>query len=182
MRIISGVARGTKLYTLDGENTRPTLDRIKEPLFSIIQMEIKGAIVLDLFSGSGALALEALSRGANACTFIENNPKAVLCIKDNLKHTKLDSKAIVYRQDAVSFLQGLKEVCYDVIFMDPPYGRELEKSALEVLSNKEFTADTLIVVEAAIDEDFSYVEELGFDIWKEKLYKTNKHIFIEKRN
>ena len=95
MRIISGLARGTKLYTLEGENTRPTLDRVKEPLFSIIQTEIKDSIVLDLFAGSGALGLEALSRGAKKAVLCDNSNKAIQIINKNLKDTRLEEKAKV---------------------------------------------------------------------------------------
>ena len=182
MRIISGTARGTKLSTLEGDNTRPTLDRVKEPLFSIIQNKIKDAIVLDLFSGSGALALEALSRGAQFCVFIEKNRKAAAVIEDNLKFTKLADRADVWCKDifqAVAFLEN--EEPFDCIFMDPPYNQELEKQVLELLRDVKFVnEDTRIIVEASLETDFSYLEELGFSIDKIKRYKTNQHIFIRK--
>lgn len=181
MRVIAGTARSLILKTIEGLDTRPTTDRIKETLFNVLTGYVCDAKFLDLFAGSGAIGIEALSRGAKECTFVELNPKAVNCIKDNLTHTKLINKSKVLKSDSVSFVQGLSEIDYDVIFMDPPYSRGLEKNVLNALAGKNFTEDTLIVVEAAKDEDFSYVDSLGFDIVKEKLYKSNKHIFMKKR-
>lgn len=179
MRIIAGTARSLKLKTLEGLGTRPTTDRIKETLFNMLQPYIPGAEFWDLFSGSGAIGLEALSRGASKAIMVENNQAAVKIISENLEHTKL-SGGTVLRSDVLSYLASVKEVRADVIFMDPPYEQGLEKEALSVLSTKEFKEDTLIVVEAIINEDFSYVEELGFEIEKEKKYKSNKHVFLRK--
>lgn len=182
MRVVAGTARSLMLKTLEGMDTRPTTDRIKETLFNMLMPYVGQSKFLDLFAGSGGIGIEALSRGANECTFVEMNPKAVNIINDNLKHTKLDKNAKVYKMDAVSYIAGLKYIDFDVIFMDPPYGKQLEQSVLEQLSMKEFVEDTLIVIEAELNEDFSYVESLGFDIVKDKRYKTNKHIFLEKRD
>lgn len=182
MRVIAGTARSLKLKTIDGQDTRPTTDRIKETLFNMLTGYIVDADFLDLFAGSGGIGIEALSRGASGCTFVEMNPRAVSCIKDNLVHTRFTDRGNVLKYDALSYVTGLKSVEYDVIFMDPPYGKQLERSVLEILSDKDFTRNTLIVVEAQLDEDFSYADALGFDIVKEKKYKTNKHVFIEKRN
>lgn len=181
MRVIAGTARSLNLKTIEGLETRPTTDRIKETLFNMLTGYISGCKFLDLFAGSGGIGIEALSRGAESCTFVEINPKAVVCIKDNLKHTRLMEKAEVQKSDAISFVQGQKDISYDVIFMDPPYGKGFEKNVLAILSGKSFDTDTLIVVEAAFDEDFSYVSDLGYEVIKEKKYKTNKHIFIMKR-
>ncbi len=182
MRVVAGTARSLILKTIDGLDTRPTTDRIKETLFNMLMPYVTQAKFLDLFAGSGGIGIEALSRGAEECTFVELNPKAVNIINENLRHTKLDKQAKVYKYDALSFVSGLKEIDFDVIFMDPPYGKQLEQGVLEILSKKTFSADTLIVIEAELEEDFSYVETLGFDIIKEKKYKTNKHIFLEKRD
>lgn len=182
MRVIAGTARSLRLKTIEGTDTRPTTDRIKETLFNMLTGYICEARFLDLFAGSGGIGIEALSRGAEYCAFVEMAPKAVSCIRDNLAHTKLIEKADVFKYDAVSYVSGLKKVDYDVIFMDPPYGRQLEKSVMEILSEKDYTTDTLIVIEAALDEDFSYLDALGFEIIKEKKYKTNEHIFVRKRN
>lgn len=181
MRVIAGSARRLNLKTIEGNDTRPTTDRIKETLFNMLTGDVPGASFLDLFAGSGGIGIEALSRGASACTFIEQNIKAIACIKDNLEFTRLSDRATVYRRDAVSFVNGLSTVSYDVIFMDPPYGMGLEKAVLLALSGKNFDTDTLIVVEAKVDEDFSYLDSMGYDIIKEKIYKSNKHVFIEKK-
>ena len=150
MRVIAGTARSLPLKTIEGLETRPTTDRIKETLFNMLTGYVPQAKFLDLFAGSGGIGIEALSRGAESCTFVEQ----------------------------VSFVSSLPEIDYDVIFMDPPYSKGLERRVLEVLSTKKFTTDTLIVVEAALDEDFSYVDALGFEITKDKHYKTNKHVFL----
>jgi 16S rRNA (guanine966-N2)-methyltransferase len=182
MRVIAGTARSLILKTIEGMDTRPTTDRIKETLFNMLTGEVYDASYLDLFAGSGGIGIEALSRGASSCTFVEMNPKAVTCIKDNLAHTRLNDKASVYKLDAVSYVSGLKTIDYDVIFMDPPYSKGLEKAVMSVLAEKEFTTDALIVIEATLDEDFSYLENMGFDILKEKKYKSNKHMFIRKKD
>ena len=182
MRVVAGTARSLILKTLEGLDTRPTTDRIKETLFNMLMPYVGQAKFLDLFAGSGGIGIEALSRGADECTFVEMNPKAVNIINENLRHTKLDKKAKVYKMDAVSYIAGLKIIDYDVIFMDPPYGKQLEQGVLEQLALKEFVTDTLIVIEAELNVDFTYVESLGFEIVKDKRYKSNKHIFLEKRD
>lgn len=181
MRVIAGTARSLKLKTIEGLDTRPTTDRIKETLFNMLTGYISESKFLDLFAGSGGIGIEALSRGAYSCTFVEMAPKAVSCINDNLEHTKLKDRASVLKYDAVSYVSGLREVDYDVIFMDPPYGRGLERNVMSILSGKKFTTDPLIVIEAVLEEDFSYLDDLGFYIIKEKKYKTNKHLFVGKR-
>lgn len=181
MRVIAGTARSLPLKTIEGLDTRPTTDRIKETLFNMLTGEVVGAKFLDLFAGSGGIGIEALSRGAASCTFVEQAKNAVACIEDNLRFTKLIDKAEVRKFDAVSFVSSLPEISYDVIFMDPPYQKGLERRVLEVLSNKKLTEDTLIIVEAEIDEDFSYVDALGFEITKDKRYKSNKHVFMRKK-
>ena len=182
MRVIAGSARSLKLKTLDGMNTRPTTDRIKETLFNIIGPSVYDSIFLDLFSGSGGIGIEALSRGAREAVFVENNSKAMRCIKENLKFTRLDGKATTMTADVMNALYRLEgEKVFDIIFMDPPYDLEMEKKVLEYLSGSELVYDdTTIIVEASKETDFDYVEDLGFSLVREKIYKTNKHVFIEK--
>ena len=182
MRVITGTARGKKLKTLENLDIRPTSDMVKEAIFSIIQFDVPGSSVLDLFAGSGQLGIEALSRGAEFAAFVEQNPKAVMCIRENLKATKLEAKANVYATDVISALRRMEgKEKFDYIFMDPPYNQLHEKRVLEYLSNSTLlSADGIIIVEASLETDFSYVDELGFVIVKEKIYKTNKHIFLEK--
>lgn len=181
MRVIAGTARSLPLKTPDGTDTRPTTDRIKETLFNMLQIHIPGCVFVDMFSGSGGIGIEAISRGATKAYFIENAPKAISCIEQNLMFTKFTDRAIVLKQDAVSALHSIYEKEVDIIFMDPPYSQEHEKRILAQLSNMKYvTEDTLIVVEADLHTDFSYLEEYGFTLEKEKKYKTNKHVFIRK--
>lgn len=182
MRVISGKARSLKLKSVDGMNTRPTTDRIKETLFNIIGYRVLESNFLDLFSGSGAIGIEALSRGAHKAWFVENNRAALNCIRDNLKFTKLESDAEIFSVSAIDALAKLEnsEITFDIVFMDPPYNKSFEKGILiflskSVLINKSST----IIVEASAETDFDYVMELGFIITKEKKYKTNKHVFLE---
>lgn len=182
MRVIAGTARSLPLKAPEGLDTRPTADRIKETLFNMLQAYIPGSVFVDLFSGSGGIGIEALSRGAKKAYFIENAPKAIACIRQNLTFTKMEDRAIVLKQDVIGGLSGIFENIVDVIFMDPPYHCEYEKNALALLVNMRYvTEDTLIVVEAALDTDFSYLETMGYKVEKEKKYKTNKHMFIRKK-
>lgn len=182
MRVIAGSARSLRLKTLEGMDTRPTTDRIKETLFNIIGPSVYDAVFLDLFAGSGGIGIEALSRGAKEAVFVEHNPKAMACIRDNLKFTHLESKAVTMTSDVFRALYQLEgDKTFDLIFMDPPYNCGWEKKVLEYLSESELVYDdTVIIVEASRETDFSYAESLGYHVIREKIYKTNKHIFIEK--
>lgn len=184
MRVIAGTAKRIQLKTIGGLETRPTTDRIKETLFNMISEYLADSSFLDLFSGSGAIGIEALSRGAAFAAFVEQSKQAMDCIRQNLKATKLEKNAKLYEMDVIRALQTMDNVTkFDYIFMDPPYDKYLEKSVLEYLSASNLLSeDGLIIVEASLETDFSYVEELGFSIVKVKEYKTNKHIFIEKEN
>lgn len=184
MRVIAGKAKRLVLKTIDGLETRPTTDRIKETLFNMINPMLADCDFLDLFSGSGAIGIEALSRGAKSATFVENNKAAVDCIKYNLHNTGLEKGAEVITLDAVSALRALelKGKVYDVIFMDPPYNQLHEKYILEVLQHSNLVyCNTIIIVEASIGTSFDYLEDTRFAVYKEKEYKTNKHVFIELR-
>ena len=166
MRVIAGTARSLPLKTPEGMDTRPTTDRIKETLFNMLQTYIPDCVFVDIFSGSGGIGIEALSRGARKAYFIENAPKALACIEDNLAFTKMKDRAIVL----------------DVIFMDPPYDQEQERRVLEQLRYAKYVSEeTLILVEASLHTDFSYAEDLGFEVIREKKYKTNKHVFLRKK-
>ena len=181
MRVIAGSARRLLLKTPDGLDTRPTTDRIKETLFNIINDLMYDAVFLDLFSGSGAIAIEALSRGAKKAYLVENNREACNCIKENLKFTHLEDGAQLMQMscnEALARLNG-REI-FDVVFMDPPYNKEYEKDVLIFLGKSDLiNKNSLIIVEASLDTDMSYAEELGFEITKEKKYKTNKHVFLK---
>ena len=134
MRVITGTARGCRLTTLPGEDTRPTTDKVKEGLFSAIQFDIEGRRVLDLFAGSGQLGIEALSRGATGCVFVDRNPEAVAVIKQNLLKTGLSSQSQVVATDALSYLERPKDA-FDLVFLDPPYSAGLLPTTLEKAAN-----------------------------------------------
>ena len=181
MRVIAGTARSLPLKTPEGADTRPTTDRIKETLFNMLQPDIPGAVFVDLFSGSGGIGIEALSRGARRAYFAEIGGKALECIRQNLSFTKLEDRAIVIRQDACSALHSIKEETVDIIFMDPPYRCGHEQNVLAVLRDMQYvTEDTLIIVEAALKADFTWLKDVGFALIKEKNYKTNKHVFCRR--
>lgn len=182
MRVIAGSARSLPLKTPAGLDTRPTTDRIKETLFNMLQQDVPGAVFVDLFAGSGAIGIEALSRGASKAYFVENSPKANQCISENLLFTKLQEHAIVIKQDAVSALSNIYEEHVDIIFMDPPYETGYEKMILTALREKPYlNRDTLVIVEASLKTDFSYLDQLGYEIIKDKQYKTNRHMFLRLR-
>ena len=153
MRIITGSARGTKLATLDGDVTRPTTDRVKEALFSMIQFDIEGRAVLDLFGGCGQLALEALSRGAARATIIDQSREATEIIIENAKKTHLFDKCRVSTADYTSFIRGAaKREKYDIVFLDPPYNTGLLPASLKALSEGElFAPGAYIVCETDCD-------------------------------
>lgn len=182
MRVIAGSARRLQLKTLDGLETRPTTDRIKETLFNMISHGLYDSCFLDLFSGSGGIGIEALSRGAEKAVFVEKNPKAMACIRENLAHTRLEGRAVTMQMDVISALSRMEgEYSFDYIFMDPPYRKELEKRVLEYLSDSSLLReDGIVIVEAALDTSFDYIEPLGYSLVRNKLYKTNKHVFLEK--
>ena len=183
MRVIAGTARSLPLKAPSGMDTRPTTDRIKETLFNMLMPYLSGSVFVDLFSGSGGIGIEAISRGASRAYFIENGKESVACITDNVKFTRFTEQAVILKQDVFAALAGSIRENVDVIFMDPPYQSGYEKRALEILKDASYvTEDTLIVVEAALNTDFSYVEDWGFSVIKDKRYKTNKHVFMKKNS
>ena len=181
MRVIAGKCRSLPLKTVPGMNTRPTTDRTKETLFNILQPYLADCRFLDLFSGSGGIGIEALSRGASFCCFVEQNRQALGCIRENLKFTKLESQGRVLAAEVMQALDRLEgEPAFDCI-LDPPYNHEWEKKVLARLRKASYvSAETLIVVEASLETDFSYLEEMGYRIIKEKKYKTNGHLFLRR--
>lgn len=182
MRVIAGKARSLKLMTPPGMDTRPTTDRTKETLFNILQPEIGGARFLDLFSGSGAIGIEALSRGAAFAVFVEKDRAAAECIRKNLAFTKLGDNGQILRKDVGAAFKSLeKGAPFDLIFMDPPYGRGLERQVLEYLAHSSLLAEEgTVVVEASLETPFDHVQDLGFQVIKIKKYKTNMHVWIVK--
>ena len=183
MRVIAGEKRHLLLKTLDDLSIRPTTDKIKETLFNMIQFDIPGKNFLDLFAGSGAIGIEALSRGARRATFVDNNEKAIKIIKENLEHTGLLEKANVIKSDASLSLENLsrKNEKFDIVFMDPPYDKGLYLPVLEKLSKSKLIDEfSIIILEVGLKDDAIGVEDLGYEITKVKKYKSNKHIFLRK--
>ncbi len=182
MRIIAGTARSLPLRSIEGRDTRPTTDRIKETLFNILQTGIEGCSFLDLFAGSGQIGLEALSRGANHAVFVENSKKACACIEENIRFTRFDARAKLLSMEASGALRTLEgNDSFDYIFMDPPYQSGMEQEVLIYLAGSGLLKeDGVIIIEAAADTDFSYVSGMGLKVIREKKYKTNKHIFVSK--
>ncbi len=184
MRIIAGSKRRLRLKTVDGTDTRPTTDRIKETLFNMLQNEIPGCYFLDLFAGSGQIGLEAASRGAKYVVLAEHAKKAADCIRSNILTTKSEQECRLLQMDVIAALRSLEgKYKFDLVFMDPPYKSGLEQQVFAYLKTSSLLAeDALLIVESAFNTDFSYLKEAGFTIEKEKKYKTNAHIFIRKEH
>ena len=182
MRVIAGKARRLNLKTPEGYDTRPTTDKIKETLFNILGPYLADADFLDLFSGSGAIGIEALSRGAKYAAFVENDRAALECIRANLKFTKLDSQAEVYAMGALESINALeiKGKVFDIVFMDPPYNSNIELDILLALQNSNIIyCDTIVIIEASRQTDFSFLKDTRFRQIKKKEYKSNQHVFLE---
>lgn len=143
MRVIAGTARGVQLKTPEGLQTRPTIDRVKEALFSIIQFDIPGAAVLDLFGGTGQLGIEAMSRGAKSATFVDAADKPCALIRENLKRTRLEGKVV--RADYLDYLSACREQ-YDIIFLDPPYAEVFLENALNRITEIDILRSGGIIV------------------------------------
>ena len=156
MRVITGKARGVTLKTPEGLTTRPTTDRVKEALFSIIQFEIPGAAVLDLFGGTGQLGIEALSRGAKSCVFVDAGEPACRLIRENLKRTKLEADAKVVRSDYLEYLKRCRET-YGIILLDPPYAEVFLENALKCITEIDILqSGGIIVAERPLGKDLPW--------------------------
>ena len=180
MRVITGKARGVQLKTPDGMTTRPTSDRVKEALFSIIQFEIPTASVLDLFGGTGQLGIEALSRGAKSAVFVDAGEPACRLIKENLRRTKLESDAKVVRADYMDYLKRCREK-FDIIFLDPPYAEVFLENALKCIAEIDILqSGGIIVTERPLGKDLPWELE-GFIRSKDYKY-GNTILTIYRRN
>ena len=165
MRIVSGKYRGKKLKEFDISSTRPTLDRVKESIFNLIQFEVADAVVLDLFAGTGALGIEAVSRGAKITYLIDNNPKAIKLIKDNLKG--IDGDYSVQQIDAMEFLRDNHET-FDIVLLDPPFASDLGVRAIDYLIENERLSDNgIIIFETSMDKEFDFAYP-GYSLVKKK--------------
>jgi 16S rRNA (guanine(966)-N(2))-methyltransferase RsmD len=146
MTVITGTAKGKPLRALRGDDTRPTSAALKEAMFSAVQFELEGAVVLDLFAGSGQLGIEALSRGARQAYFCENNPKAIAVIRENLEYTGLSERALVYRVPKNAEFRVPTSELFDTVFLDPPYERGIIARALPLVARR-LSEDGVIVCE-----------------------------------
>ncbi len=171
MRVITGKARGVQLKTPEGMQTRPTTDRVKEALFSVIQFEIPGAKVLDLFGGTGQLGIEALSRGANSAVFVDAGDAACKLIKENLKRTKLEGEGKVVRSDYLDYLSRCRD-SFDIIFLDPPYAEVFLENALKRITEIDILhSNGIIVTERPLGKELPWEYE-GYT--RSKDYKYGK--------
>ncbi len=179
MRVITGEARGRKLIALEGEEVRPTTDRVKEGMFNIIQFDLEGASVLDLFAGSGQLGIEALSRGAKHCTFVDASTKSIEVVKQNLKAVGFEKRASVFCGDGKMYI-NLSRDKFDIALLDPPYHKNILLEVLPIIAEK-MTDYGVILCETALDEvlpesagEFSLYREYRYGKIKITAYRKNK--------
>ena len=183
MRIIGGKARGTKLYTLEGENTRPTLDRVKESLFNIIQKDVPNAVFLDLFAGSGAIGLEAISRGAKKSILCDKNRDAIKIIKKNIEKTRSREQVELYEADFKEVLKNKLKEKIDIVFIDPPYKTDFAYEAIKILANsKNIKKESLMIIETDEEERIlKQIENLEIEIIDKRKYGRAHLIFLKIR-
>ena len=156
MRIITGLAKGCRLDTLEGENTRPTGERVKEAIFSVIQFDIEGRRILDLFAGTGQLGIEALSRGAASAVFVDAREESCRLIRENLKRTKLEQYAKVIRSDYLDYLRRCREH-YNIIILDPPYAEVFLENAIKRITEIDILqSDGIIVAERPLGKELPW--------------------------
>ena len=171
MRIIAGTARSLPLKTIEGLDTRPTTDKIKETLFNMLQADIPGCYFLDLFAGSGQMGIEALSRGAERCVFVDAREEACRLIRENLKRTKLFQEAEVVRGDYMDYLNRCRER-FSIIFLDPPYAEEYLENAIKRITEIDILqTDGIIVAERPLGKELPW-EFDGYQ--RSKDYKYGK--------
>lgn len=173
MRVIAGKVRGHKLLSLEGHTTRPTTDKIKESVFNIIQFTISGKVVLDLFAGSGAFGIEALSRGAGSAVFVDKSGEACSIIEQNIAKTKMSEFSLVLHRDSFEYLKSTAGKKFDIIFLDPPYGTDLLTKALAIIAQKDaLSVDGIAVCEC--DRNDNIIIPSYFEIIKDVNYgRTN---------
>ena len=171
MRVITGKARGIQLKTPEGMQTRPTTDRVKEALFSIIHFDIPGSRVLDLFGGTGQLGIEALSRGAKSAVFVDQRADACALIRENLKRTRMEQDAKVIRGDYLEYLSRCREN-FDIVLLDPPYAEVYLENALKKITEIDILqSGGIIVAERPLGKELPWEFE-GFE--RSKDYKYGK--------
>ena len=180
MRIISGKAKGTKLNTIEGQATRPTLDRVKESLFNIIQNEIKESTFIDLFAGSGAIGLEAASRGANKVILCDKSKEAIKIIKKNIEKTHLEEKTEIYQLDYQELLENKNKQKIDIIYIDPPYKSDYIKKSIEIIIKQKLVNDqSKIIIETDEEERvLKEIEEMPIQIIDRRKYGRARIIIL----
>ena len=171
MRVVAGRAKGIALKTPSGMLTRPTADRVKEAMFSIVQFDLPGASVLDLFGGTGQLGIEAVSRGAKSATFVDNREDACRLIRENLKRTGMEKESRVVRMDYMDFLKRNREK-YDIVLLDPPYAEEYLENSLKMITEIDILqSGGIIIAERPLGKDLSLDFE-GFERSRDYKYGT----------
>ena len=183
MRIISGTARGTKLYTLEGQATRPTLDRVKESLFNIIQNKIPNSIFLDLFSGSGAIGLEAASRGAEKAILCDKSKDAINIINKNIEKTHLREKTEIYNLDYELVLKTKIKKHIDIVYIDPPYDSDFAiKSIKQIVENNLIDENSIMIIETDNDKKLlENLKKIEVEITDKRKYGRAVLIFLKIR-
>ena len=180
MRVIAGEARGHKLFAPDGLHTRPTADRVKEALFSVLAPDIRGCAFLDLYSGSGAIGIEALSRGAAWAVFVDEDHHSAACIQKNLEKTRMGHLGQVMTTPVSYTIASLarQKASFDIIFMDPPYGGDHIEETLKSLAQTPILREGgLVIAETAADQAVTFASRYGFHLIKEKQYNIARLVF-----
>lgn len=177
MRVIAGSARGTKLFCPDGLSIRPTHDRVKEAVFSMLGDRIVGARILDLFAGTGALGIEALSRGAEHVTFVDASPRSLKVVAQNLEKTHLASKAELVQSDFLCFLKAASEN-YDLIFLDPPYNEGYMEKILETVASRSLLSDDGVIY-CEFDGDAPALPQNIYHIIRDKKYGRARVLLLQ---
>ncbi len=178
VRVISGTARGCRLQPVKGISTRPTTDRVKENIFNLIQDYVSGAVVLDLFAGTGQLGIEALSRGAAHCDFVERASAAYNILCKNLKAARVWERSKAYRLEASKFVRCRGGRAYGLIFLDPPYGGDIIENALLLTERFDILASHgIIICESAVEDSFSH----SFETIRERRYGATKITLLQKK-
>ncbi len=180
MRIIAGELKGRRLHRLEGKQTRPTSDRLRETIFNILSFKTQQAVVLDLFAGTGAMAIEALSRGADSAVLVDDSFQAVALISQNIRAFSLEKKARVQRWDIARNLNFLRHVqpLFDLVFLDPPYNRNLIGPTLHhLLQSSSLAAQACIVVEHSVLETIRF-DEPEFELYDQRTYGKTMVSFL----
>ena len=185
MRVISGVARGTKLNSIDSTDTRPTLDRVKEALFNIIQNIIDDSIVLDLFAGSGAIGIECISRGAKKAYFCEKSHEAVKMIRQNIEKTTFTDKSEILQQDYKKALKNysVRNIKFDIVFLDPPYKNDIAVDAVQdIIELGLLRKNGVIIIETDEKErELKELEKLQVEVYDLRKYGRVNLIFLNRK-